>query len=96
MQIQRLLEKAIVLDHSKSPCDEDFIPKNHIDNDNDRSYVAFIKMTHSRDYATWLKMASCFGIWDLDVRGMHKQMWRLGLNGRPFLVIIKFKILFIK
>ena len=60
MQIQRLLEKAIVLDHSKSPCDDDFLPTNHIDNDQDRAYVVFIK-THSRDYATWLKMASCFG-----------------------------------
>lgn len=61
MQIHRLLEKAIVLDHSKSPCDDDFLPTNNIDNDHDRAYVVFISMTHSRDYSTWLKMATCLG-----------------------------------
>jgi len=87
LQIQRLLEKAVVLDHSKSPCDDDFLPTNNIDNDHNHAYVVFITMNNSRDYATWLKVASCWALWDLDVRGIHKHMWRLGLNNRPLLVI---------
>lgn len=59
-QIQKLLVKAVVLDHSKSPCDEDFLPTDD-KADNERAYLVFIKMVHSKDYSTWLKMASCFG-----------------------------------
>uniref|UniRef100_K1Q2P5 Alpha-1,3-mannosyl-glycoprotein 2-beta-N-acetylglucosaminyltransferase n=1 Tax=Magallana gigas TaxID=29159 RepID=K1Q2P5_MAGGI len=28
----------------------------------------------------------CYHLWDLDVRGFHKSMWRLYLNGTPFFV----------
>lgn len=59
-QIQKLLMKAVVLDHSKSPCDEDFLPTDD-KADSERAYLVFIKMVHSKDYSTWLKMASCFG-----------------------------------
>jgi hypothetical protein len=29
----------------------------------------------------------CFKIWDLDVRGYHKSMWRLHMKGNEMLVI---------
>ena len=51
-----------MLDHSKSPCAEDFLPiDDKTDIDTGRAYLVFIKMVHSKDYSTWLKMASCFG-----------------------------------
>ena len=34
--------------------------------------VLFIKMTRDSDYETWLQIAKCWKLWDLDVRGYHK------------------------
>ena len=78
-QIHTLLEKAIVLDHSKSPCDDDFLPKTINDND-DRSYVVFIKMAHSKDYSTWLKMASCFGKLEKNQNKTHLNLLHSSCN----------------
>jgi len=33
------------------------------------------------------KLFQCFKIWDLDVRGYHKSMWRLHMKGNEMLVI---------
>ena len=76
------MEKAIVLDHSKSPCEENFIPdtKNQV-------YVMFMKMNDSRDFKTWKQVARCFKIWDLDPRGYHKSMWRFWFKGNHILVV---------
>nr|XP_027198225.1 protein O-linked-mannose beta-1,2-N-acetylglucosaminyltransferase 1-like [Dermatophagoides pteronyssinus] len=40
-------------------------------------YLIFIRMTNVNDYNTWLQMAKCLHIWDLDARGYHNGMWRL-------------------
>ncbi|XP_013781473.2 protein O-linked-mannose beta-1,2-N-acetylglucosaminyltransferase 1-like [Limulus polyphemus] len=81
-QIEELLRKAVVLDHSKSPCEENFVPdtKGGI-------YVMFIKMSSPRDFTTWLQVAKCFKIWDLDARGYHKSMWRMFMKGNQLLVV---------
>ena len=42
----------------------------------DKTYVAYIRMDHFADWQTWTNLAGCFKIWDLDVRGYHKSMWR--------------------
>uniref|UniRef100_A0A1B6FTU3 Protein O-linked-mannose beta-1,2-N-acetylglucosaminyltransferase n=1 Tax=Cuerna arida TaxID=1464854 RepID=A0A1B6FTU3_9HEMI len=80
--ILRLITQGTVLDHSKSPCEEDFVPdkKNEV-------FLMFIKMEDSKDFRTWLQVAKCFKIWDLDARGYHKSMWRMRLKGSELLVI---------
>ncbi len=80
--IHELLQKAIVVDHSKSPCEENFIPETR-----DEVYVMFIKMNSARDYSTWLQVAKCFKIWDLDPRGYHKSLWRFFMKGNQLLVV---------
>lgn len=47
------MKKAIVLDHSKSPCDEDIVP----DSLSGTPILLFIKMDHLKDFSTWLQVA---------------------------------------
>lgn len=51
------------------------------------SNVIFIEMIDKKDYKTWLKLAKCWHIWDLDVRGQHNAMWRLFLNEKHTIVV---------
>lgn len=37
------------------------------------TYVLYIKQTHETDYDTWLSLAKCWKIWDLEPRGYHKK-----------------------
>jgi beta-1,2-N-acetylglucosaminyltransferase len=80
--IHNLLRKAIVVDHSKRPCEHNFIPDTK-----DQTYVVFIKMNAPKDYSTWLAVAKCFKIWDLDPRGYHNSMWRFFYKGNHVLVV---------
>ncbi|CAG2114436.1 unnamed protein product, partial [Medioppia subpectinata] len=81
-QIHGLLRRAIVVDHSKSPCEHNFIPDTK-----GQIYVVFIKMVAPKDYSTWLSVAKCFKIWDLDPRGYHNSMWRFFYKQNQVLVV---------
>ena len=65
-----------------SPCSEDFYSGSK-----GKVGLLFIKMEHSKDFTSWLALAKCLRIWDLDARGFHRGMWRLHLAGRPLFVI---------
>ena len=65
-----------------SPCSEDFYSGTK-----GKAGLLFIKMEHSKDFTSWLALAKCLRIWDLDARGFHRGMWRLHLAGRPLFVI---------
>lgn len=82
VEIHRLLSEAEVLDHTKYPCEDSFVPdtEGHI-------YVAFIQMEKEDDFTTWTQLAKCLHIWDLDVRGNHKGLWRLFRKKNHFLVV---------
>uniref|UniRef100_A0A8C2V383 Protein O-linked-mannose beta-1,2-N-acetylglucosaminyltransferase n=1 Tax=Chinchilla lanigera TaxID=34839 RepID=A0A8C2V383_CHILA len=82
VEIHRLLSEAKVLDHSKHPCEDSFVPdtEGHV-------YVAFIQMEKEDDFTTWTQLAKCLHIWDLDVRGNHKGLWRLFRKKNHFLVV---------
>ncbi|XP_032103328.1 protein O-linked-mannose beta-1,2-N-acetylglucosaminyltransferase 1 isoform X1 [Sapajus apella] len=82
VEIHRLLSEAEVLDHSKNPCEDSFLPdtEGHI-------YVAFIRMEKDDDFTTWTQLAKCLHIWDLDVRGNHRGLWRLFRKKNHFLVV---------
>ncbi|XP_062853161.1 protein O-linked-mannose beta-1,2-N-acetylglucosaminyltransferase 1 [Trichomycterus rosablanca] len=72
VEIQNLLREAEVLDHSKNPCEDSFIPDTE-----GKTYIMFIKMEQETDTSTWTELAKCLHVWDLDVRGYHKGLWRL-------------------
>ncbi|XP_012289991.2 protein O-linked-mannose beta-1,2-N-acetylglucosaminyltransferase 1 isoform X2 [Aotus nancymaae] len=74
--------EAEVLDHSKNPCEDSFLPDTE-----GHTYVAFIRMEKDDDFTTWTQLAKCFHIWDLDVRGNHRGLWRLFRKKNHFLVV---------
>lgn len=80
--IINLIQQGTILDHSKSPCEDDFIPDRK-----DDVFLMFIKMEEPKDFVTWLQVAKCFKIWDLDARGYHKSMWRMRVKGSEMLII---------
>uniref|UniRef100_A0A4W3I0J9 Protein O-linked-mannose beta-1,2-N-acetylglucosaminyltransferase n=1 Tax=Callorhinchus milii TaxID=7868 RepID=A0A4W3I0J9_CALMI len=81
-EIHKLLSEAKVLDHSKNPCEDSFIPDTE-----GKIYVMYIKMEQETDFTTWTELAKCLHIWDLDVRGNHKGMWRLFRKKNHLLVV---------
>ncbi|KAJ9595636.1 hypothetical protein L9F63_013188 [Diploptera punctata] len=80
--IVSMIKRGYVLDHSKSPCEEHFIPDKKAE-----IIIMYIKMEEPKDFVTWLQVAKCFKIWDLDARGYHKSMWRMHMKGNEMLVI---------
>jgi beta-1,2-N-acetylglucosaminyltransferase len=76
-----LLTRAIVLNHNKSPCDRDFVPQKP------GLYVMYIKKEDRRDVTTWLSVAKCFNLWDIDSRGSHQGLWRFFINNSHLLVV---------
>ncbi|XP_011934261.1 PREDICTED: protein O-linked-mannose beta-1,2-N-acetylglucosaminyltransferase 1 isoform X6 [Cercocebus atys] len=81
VEVHRLLSEAEVLDHSKNPCEDSFLPDTE-----GHTYVAFIRMEKDDDFTTWTQLAKCLHIWDLDVRGNHRGLWRLFRKKNHFLV----------
>uniref|UniRef100_A0A4W6EAY3 Protein O-linked-mannose beta-1,2-N-acetylglucosaminyltransferase n=1 Tax=Lates calcarifer TaxID=8187 RepID=A0A4W6EAY3_LATCA len=79
VEIQNLLKEAEVLDHTKNPCEDSFLPDSE-----GKIYVMFIKMETETDTSTW---TGCLHVWDLDVRGYHKGLWRLFRKRNHVLVV---------
>ena len=75
---------AEILDHKKNPCSNphDFVPDTK-----DKTYVFYIQMQRVDDWTTWQNIARCFSLWDLDVRGFHKDMWRFWIKKNHILVV---------
>uniref|UniRef100_A0A8C4ERH7 Protein O-linked-mannose beta-1,2-N-acetylglucosaminyltransferase n=1 Tax=Dicentrarchus labrax TaxID=13489 RepID=A0A8C4ERH7_DICLA len=82
VEIQNLLKEAEVLDHTKNPCDDSFLPDSE-----GKTYVMFIKMETETDTSTWTELAKCLHVWDLDVRGNHRGLWRLFRKRNQVLVV---------
>ncbi|KAK5615686.1 Protein O-linked-mannose beta-1,2-N-acetylglucosaminyltransferase 1 [Crenichthys baileyi] len=81
-EIQKLLREAELLDHSKNPCEDSFVPDTE-----GKTYVMFIKMESELDTSTWTELAKCLHVWDLDVRGYHRGLWRLFRKRNHVLVV---------
>ncbi|MGH0122556.1 UNVERIFIED_CONTAM: hypothetical protein FKN15_038106 [Acipenser sinensis] len=81
-EIQRLLSEAELLDHSKNPCEDSFIPDTE-----GKTYIIYIKMEQEADSTAWTELAKCLHVWDLDVRGNHKGLWRLFRKKNHVLVV---------
>ena len=79
------LSKANVLANSeRSPCDEKFWPLMAKESPGN---ILFISMNHSKDFTSWLALAKCLRVWDLDARGYHRGMWRLHYNQTPLFIV---------
>jgi len=79
-----LSQATILTESDKSPCQEGFFPNS---NSNIKANILFISMNNSKDFGTWLALAKCLHVWDLDARGFHKGLWRLNFNEIPLYVI---------
>jgi len=77
--VHESISKGHVL--NTSPCSLDF--KTTRKNSN----VLYIKMADAKDTETWLQVAKCFHIWDLDARGYHRGMWRMIYKGNPLFIV---------
>ncbi|XP_062308165.1 protein O-linked-mannose beta-1,2-N-acetylglucosaminyltransferase 1 isoform X1 [Osmerus eperlanus] len=82
LEIQNLFKEAEVLDHTKDPCEDSFIPDGE-----GRTYVMYIRMEQDTDISTWTQLAKCLHVWDLDVRGYHSGLWRLFRKRNHVLVV---------
>eukprot|EP00127_Corallochytrium_limacisporum_P001496 Clim_evm2s61 gene=Clim_evmTU2s61 len=81
--LQHLVSHARVLDHSKDPCDPDFVPTDVQGQD----FVFVYEMNTRRDPDHFLQACRCFGIWDLDVRATHRGLSRFWYNGNRIFAI---------
>ena len=73
------ISRATVLQHA--PCETSVLPKGGA------AHVLYIQMRHAKDFSTWLALAKCLHIWDLDARGYHRGMWRLHINHTPLFIV---------
>ncbi|XP_077573934.1 protein O-linked-mannose beta-1,2-N-acetylglucosaminyltransferase 1 isoform X5 [Stigmatopora nigra] len=82
VELQNLFREAELLDHTKNPCDDSIPPDSE-----GKVYVMYIKMEVESDTSTWTELAKCLHVWDLDVRGNHKGLWRLFKKKNHILVV---------
>ena len=85
--IHKLIKTSHILDSKTSPCSHNFsVPivnhHRHI-----QPNVLYIKMENAKDTESWLQVAKCFHIWDLDARGYHRGMWRMIYKGNPLFIV---------
>lgn len=103
--LTKLIRLAVLVDHSKSPCDGAFLKQarnassssgssngNHLSEhqlaaNSNSLFLVFMRMSNEHDYSTWLPMAKCLHVWDLDARGLHRGLVRLHLNGAHLIII---------
>ncbi|RXM31925.1 Protein O-linked-mannose beta-1,2-N-acetylglucosaminyltransferase 1, partial [Acipenser ruthenus] len=82
VQFKKVDGEAELLDHSKNPCEDSFIPDTE-----GKTYIMYIKMEQEADSTAWTELAKCLHVWDLDVRGNHKGLWRLFRKKNHVLVV---------
>ena len=82
------------MDHSKNQCDhkKDFIPDT-----NGKTYVGYFQLDKRKDnethvdtfkrYASWMSLAGCFDMWDLDPRVFHHGVVRFWYKDNHILFV---------
>ncbi|XP_037796305.1 protein O-linked-mannose beta-1,2-N-acetylglucosaminyltransferase 1-like [Penaeus monodon] len=70
--IYSLLEDdPLFLDTKLHPCSEHYLPRNITE----KPVVIFIEMITGIDYLAWKYFARCLGVWDQDIRAMHRGLF---------------------
>lgn len=92
--LHRSIQRANVLSTSVSPCSGKFkVPKRskkslqRPSGGSIESNVLYIQMRDAKDFETWLELARCLHIWDLDARGFHRGLWRMHYRGVPLFIV---------
>ncbi|KAK3875898.1 hypothetical protein Pcinc_019260 [Petrolisthes cinctipes] len=81
--LRGLVTRAAHMDGAKAnPCSTSFLPRNST-----TTHLLWFKMNHDHDDYTYMGIMSCLGLWNLDVRGHHRLLWRLRWKGTPLLMI---------
>uniref|UniRef100_A0A8C5C508 Protein O-linked-mannose beta-1,2-N-acetylglucosaminyltransferase n=1 Tax=Gadus morhua TaxID=8049 RepID=A0A8C5C508_GADMO len=78
--------EAELLDHNRNPCEDAFVPDTE-----GKTYIMYIKMDTETDTDTWTELAKCLHVWDLDVRGNHRGLWRL-FRKRNHVLVVAFPV----
>eukprot|EP00052_Salpingoeca_macrocollata_P022463 m.195149 g.195149 ORF g.195149 m.195149 type:complete len:454 (+) comp21806_c0_seq2:515-1876(+) len=86
-ELHRLLSSALVVNHAQDPCSKQFLQSEVAVADEDTVFVMYIVMTSAYDYKNWQHVAKCWKLWDLDVRGFHKSLWRTWRLRRKLFVV---------
>jgi beta-1,2-N-acetylglucosaminyltransferase len=79
--LESLLQNAIAVRRDPCQVDEAILP------DQKTHQAIFIEMKSSHDYETWLSLAKCWKLWDLDARGFHKRCTLMGGRGAEALAL---------
>jgi hypothetical protein len=66
-RLAALIQHSEVFTAAQSPCDIKAFPSKA-----PTPQVVYIHMADKSDFSNWLYLATCWKIWDLDVRGNHK------------------------
>lgn len=85
--VKGIIKSAKLVDHKRDPCDEGFFPTKDESTEKEQAYILYMKMDNATDFTVWKHISKCYHIWDLDVRGFHKGMWRLYLQGNPIILV---------
>lgn len=72
--LENLLRSTHALSSTK-PCSDGFMPSTHA-----MDYAFYIHQDSADDMTTWLALAKCWRLWDLDARGFHKG-WVVVVHG---------------
>ncbi|EGD75793.1 histidine-rich glycoprotein [Salpingoeca rosetta] len=81
--LRRQIAASHILD-TQQPCGT-MVP-DALENTN-TPLVLYMTMKSAGDHETWLQLAKCWHLWDLDVRGFHKGVWRFYRKGNPIAVV---------
>ena len=75
---------AEILNYTRTSCKsaDDIVP-----NTKDKIYAIFIKMEKNSKEKSWLGLARCFKLWELEMRDFHNGLIRFWIKGNHIVVI---------
>ena len=83
----QLGEARVVDPGQSSPCAGSSLDTLFPPSTSGTANLLFISMSSAKDFSSWLALAKCLRVWDLDARGYHRGLWRLHYNNTPLLVV---------
>ncbi|XP_039261813.2 protein O-linked-mannose beta-1,2-N-acetylglucosaminyltransferase 1-like [Styela clava] len=79
-----LVRDSKLLDHSKSPCDDNFITEELSLNN---TYVAYFRMDKEGSTDVFIEVLRCLKLWDLEARGLHRGAFRTFIKKRHVIFV---------
>ena len=79
-----LVRDAVEVDHEASPCEAKFLDGDSIISS---AYVAYVKVDKDTVLDEFKKLFKCLKLWDLDVRGLHKNSFQTYINNKHVIFV---------